>query len=214
MITATSSLGAAATTSAAASTVNADGAQDRFLKLLIAQLSNQDPMNPLDNAQMTSQMAQITTVSSIQQVNQTLQSLASQLASMQVLQGSSLVGRSVLVEGSRLAPENGKAGGAVDLATRADSVVIEILSAGGQVVDRFDLGAQDAGRHAFEWDAAGHPATGTARYRVTATRGSDSVIATPLVRDKVVSVSAENGAMNVQLRSLGSVAYDTVKAIL
>lgn len=46
-------------------------AQDRFLKLLVAQLNNQDPMNPLDNAQMTSQIAQINTVTGIQQLNQT-----------------------------------------------------------------------------------------------------------------------------------------------
>ena len=51
-------------------------AQDRFLKLLVAQLNNQDPMNPLDNAQMTSQMAQINTVTGIQQLNQTMASKA------------------------------------------------------------------------------------------------------------------------------------------
>ncbi|MEG0141807.1 MAG: flagellar hook capping FlgD N-terminal domain-containing protein, partial [Comamonas sp.] len=51
-------------------------AQDRFLKLLVAQLNNQDPMNPMDNAQMTSQMAQINTVTGIQQLNQTMQSMS------------------------------------------------------------------------------------------------------------------------------------------
>ena len=44
-------------------------AQDRFLKLLVAQLNNQDPMTPMDNAQMTSQIAQINTVTGIQQLN-------------------------------------------------------------------------------------------------------------------------------------------------
>ena len=75
-------------------------AQDRFLKLLVAQLNNQDPMNPMDNAQMTSQMAQINTVTGIQQVNETLKSMADQFASLQVLQGASMVGRDVLIEGS------------------------------------------------------------------------------------------------------------------
>jgi flagellar basal-body rod modification protein FlgD len=63
-------------------------AQDRFLKLLVAQLNNQDPMNPMDNAQMTSQMAQINTVTGIQQVNETLKSLAEQFSAMQVLQAA------------------------------------------------------------------------------------------------------------------------------
>ncbi len=206
--------GASSSTPAAASATSGAVSEDRFLKLLVAQLSNQDPMNPMDNAQMTSQMAQISTVSSVQQVNQTLQGLATQLASMQMLQGSSLVGHQVLVEGDALALDNGKTGGAVDLALKADSVRIDILSAGGQVVDSFDLGPQQAGRHNFDWDATGHAALGNPRYRVTATAGGQVVGATPLVRDRVLSVGADNGAMNLQLQRLGTVAYGAVKSIL
>ena len=211
------STGAAASTAATAAASSTSGAaQDRFLKLLVAQLSHQDPMNPMDNAQMTSQMAQISTVTSVQQVNDTLKSLATQLSSLQLLQGSSLVGHDVLVQGSTLALDaNRKTSGAVDLDTRADSVKIDILSAGGQVVDTIDLGARAAGRHSFDWDASRYPATGgAAAFRVSATLAGAKVTSTPLVRDKVVSVGSDNGAMNVQLQGLGSVAYDTVRAIL
>ena len=45
------------------------GSEDRFLKLLVAQMQNQDPLNPMDNAQVTSQMAQINTVSGIDKLN-------------------------------------------------------------------------------------------------------------------------------------------------
>ncbi|MEO8858430.1 MAG: flagellar hook capping FlgD N-terminal domain-containing protein [Burkholderiaceae bacterium] len=217
MIDATSSATAAA--SAAASTgsgaTSMAGAEDRFLKLLVAQLNNQDPMNPMDNAQMTSQMAQINTVTSVQQVNDTLKSLSTQLSSLQMLQGSSLVGHDVLVQGSTLALDaNGKTSGAVDLDTKADSVKIDILSAGGQVVDTIDLGAQSAGRHTFDWNASGHLPTGTPSFRVRATLANTNVTYVPLARDKVVSVGSENGSMNVQLQGLGSVAYDSVKTIL
>ena len=211
---ATGSSSAAGATSAAVSATNAAGSEDRFLKLLVAQLSNQDPMNPIDNAQMTSQMAQISTVSSVQQVNQTLQGLAAQLSALQMLQGGSLVGRSVLVEGSTLTPDNGVAGGAVDLALPADSVKIDILGAGGQIVDSFDLGPLGVGRHDFTWDASAHPAAGTPSYRVTATRGTANVGATRLVRDRIDSVSLDNGVMNVRLHGLGNTAYAAVKAIL
>ncbi len=91
-----------ASTSTAASDANAS--QDRFLKLLVAQLNNQDPMNPMDNAQMTSQMAQINTVTGIQQVNETLKSMATQFSSLQVMQGTSMVGRDVLIQGNTLSP--------------------------------------------------------------------------------------------------------------
>ena len=205
---------AAANTATTPSSTNAASSEDRFLKLLVAQLSNQDPMNPMDNAQMTSQMAQISTVSGVQQVNETLKSLAAQMSAMQMLQSGSLVGRNVLVPGATLVPENGKAGGAVDLDTRADSVRIDILSAGGAVVDTINLGAQEAGRHLFEWDASRYPGVVHPSYRVTASLGDAKVTATPLVRDKVQSVSSDNGSMHLQLGGLGSVAYDAVKAIL
>ena len=205
---------AAAQSSSGATSANAAGSEDRFLKLLVAQLSNQDPMNPMDNAQMTSQMAQISTVSGVQQVNATLKSLADQFSAMQMLQGGSLVGRNVLVQGTQLAPSNGVAHAAVDLATKADAVKIEVLSASGAVIDTFELGAQAAGRHPFDWDASAHPGAVRPSYRVTATLAGSAVVATPLVQDKVVSVSSDNGVMNMQLEGSGTVAYSAVKSIL
>ena len=216
MITATNntSSSSAAGSGSGVTAVNGAGSEDRFLKLLVAQLSNQDPLNPMDNAQMTSQMAQISTVSSIEKVNASLGGLASQLASLQMLQASSLVGRNVLVEGNKLAIHAGQAGGAIDLPSRADSVAIDILSAGGQVIDSMQLGRQEAGRHEFTWDASTHPGLSAATYRVSALSGGKALATTQLVRDQVEAVSADSGVMNLQLRGLGSVAYSTVKSIL
>ncbi|OZA55313.1 MAG: flagellar biosynthesis protein FlgD, partial [Acidovorax sp. 17-64-282] len=90
---ATSGSTAVSTTATRAdTTTDASAGQDRFLKLLVAQLNNQDPMNPLDNAQMTSQIAQINTVTGIQQLNDTVKGLVSQFAAQQMLQGSAMVG--------------------------------------------------------------------------------------------------------------------------
>ena len=71
-----SSLGSAVDTASAngTTTTAADGEQ-RFLKLLVTQLNNQDPLNPLDNAQLTSQLAQMSTVTGIEKLNTALQSL-------------------------------------------------------------------------------------------------------------------------------------------
>ena len=138
---------ASSTSSATASTNSMDAQQDRFLKLLVAQLNNQDPMNPVDNAQMTSQMAQINTVTGIQQVNETLKSMAAQFTALQVLQGSSMVGHDVLMDGNTLSLKNGTAQGAFELAAKAESVKVEVMSPGGQVLDTINLGALDAGRH-------------------------------------------------------------------
>jgi flagellar basal-body rod modification protein FlgD len=199
---------------ASAGTTDANASQDRFLKLLVAQLNNQDPMNPMDNAQMTSQMAQINTVTGIQQVNETLKSMATQFSTMQVLQGSSMVGHDVLVAGNTLAPINGVAVGAIDLAGRAESVKVEVLSPGGQVIDTINAGPMEAGRQYFNWNAANYQGTSNPSFRVTATLGGQAIASTSYARDTVLSVGSDNGAMTVQLQGRGAVAYDSVKAIL
>jgi flagellar basal-body rod modification protein FlgD len=68
-----------------ASTTDAAATADRFLKLLVAQMQNQDPLNPMDNAQVTSQMAQINTVNGIERLNTTVQGLSGQFVQMQAL---------------------------------------------------------------------------------------------------------------------------------
>lgn len=217
MITATSSITAGtSTTQPAGSTAASDAnvSQDRFLKLLVAQLNNQDPMNPMDNAQMTSQMAQINTVTGIQQVNETLKSMAQQFTSLQVLQGASMVGHGVLIESNTLTRSGGVASGAVDLDGKADAVKVEILSPGGQLLDTLNLGALAAGRHSFDWDASNYQGTGEPSFRVTATLGGQPIASTALARDTVTSVGSDNGAMSLQLQGRSAVAYSNIKAIL
>src|SRR5690606_6339775 len=74
--------------------------QERFLTMLITQLKNQDPMNPMDNAQITSQVAQLSTVTGINQLNQTLLALSGQLDVSQSMQAASLIGKDILVPGA------------------------------------------------------------------------------------------------------------------
>ncbi len=213
LLSTSGSTGTSSSTSATAKT-DATASQDRFLKLLVAQLNNQDPMNPMDNAQMTSQIAQINTVSGIQQVNETLKGMSDQFASLQVLQGSSMVGRNVLIEGSKLSIQDGKASGAIDLTAQAESVKIEIVSPGGTVLDTINMGALDAGRNAFTWDASKYSGTGSPSFRVVATTGGQNVASTSMVQDKVTSVGSENGAMLVQLANNTAVGYSKIKSLL
>lgn len=193
---------------------DATASQDRFLKLLVAQLNNQDPMNPMDNAQMTSQMAQINTVTGIQQLNETMKSMGTQFASMQALQSTALIGHDVLVEGNTLSINAGKAGGAIDLPAYADSVKVDIISPGGQVVETLNLGAMTAGRQSFEWDASAYTGGGNPSYKVTATQGTKSMATTAFARDTVVSIGTSGNAMSVQLKGRDAVAYADIQAVL
>ena len=188
---------------------------DAFLKLLVTQLQNQDPLNPMDNAQVTSQLAQINTVTGIENLNTSVQSLHSQFLQMQALQGASLVGRDVTVEGDRLAATGGNlAEAGFTLAGPADAVDVEILNSAGQVIDTVSLGALGSGRHGFEWDASAHPDIASHTFRVKATLGAAEVAATPLMLDRVQSVGLDGSAgMVLTLERSGIVPYDDVYAL-
>jgi len=200
-------------TDAATSAADDPGSQDRFLKLLVTQLQNQDPLSPMDNAQLTSQIAQINTVTGIATLNTSVQSLSSQFLQMQTLQGASLVGKDVIVPGNKLDVADGVAQGGFELTGAADAVKVEVLSPAGKVLDTLNLGAQSSGVHSFDWPAGTATNTDNLSFRVTATSGSATLTSTALMRDKVDAVSTSGDALMLELDRSGTVAYSTVKAI-
>ena len=186
--------------------------EDRFLKLLVAQLQNQDPLNPMDNAQVTSQMAQIQTVSGIEKLNSTVLGLNAQFAQLQTLGGAALVGRHVLIEGNRLVASDGTGHGGFELASQADRVKLEVLDGAGRVIDAVDLGAHASGRHSFDWTPApGIDAAQAARFRITATLGANTVANVTYTHDRVDAVSAGAEGLVLELAHAGPVGYDKVK---
>ncbi|MBO1925919.1 hypothetical protein J4711_14910 [Staphylococcus epidermidis] len=181
----------------------------------MAQLNNQDPMNPMDNAEMTSQMAQINTVTGIQQLNQTMQSMAGQFTAMQMLQGTSMIGRTVLTEGNTL-------GTAAD--ARHSRVRPRRIGRRRQDPDHYrqrrarghhHSGAGAVGRNYFTWDATDKYSGDASqlRYSVQATNGATAVAATALAPHAVVATSATNGSLMLELDNGDSVAYSGVKAV-
>jgi flagellar basal-body rod modification protein FlgD len=207
----------ASTTSLAQSTIskaNEAGSQDRFLKLLVEQLKNQDPLSPMDNAELTSQIAQINTVTGIDKLNTSVQGLSGQFLQMQTLQGASLVGKDVIVAGNKLDIEAGVGQGGFELTSAADAVKVEVLSPAGQVVDTLNLGAQNLGRHSFNWPSGSTSGnTSNLSFRVIATSGATVLNTTALMRDKVDAVSTAGDTLMLELQRSGTVAYSSVKAI-
>lgn len=193
---------------------DASAQQDRFLKLLVAQLSNQDPMNPMDNAQMTSQIAQINTVSGIEKLNATMNSMAEQFSTLQIMQGIQLVGRDVLTDGSQLSVINGSAKGVFELSETADKVSVQVLSSSGQLLETMNLGPQSAGRVNFTWDASAYPSATNVLYKATATLGGKAVTAAPFTRSAVDSIASAEGKLQLNLRNGTTVGYDAVRSIL
>lgn len=206
--------GSGKTATPTTSAKNAAETQDRFLKLLVAQMNNQDPLNPMDNAQVTSQMAQIQQVTSLSTLDTSIKSLGTQLGQMQALQSVSLVGREVSVPGDRMQVVNGVAEASFELDGAAKNVKLEILGPAGNVIDTQQLGAQGQGRQTFSWNAAALVSEGSeVRYRITATNGTTPVPATTFANDKVTAVYSDSSGLKLQLARLGAVDYTAVSAV-
>lgn len=212
---------------AAEGSVQAD--QDKFMTLLVTQLKNQDPMNPLDNAQITSQLAQLSTVTGVNKLNTTLESLKASYQSSEAMQATNMIGHGVLVEGNNVSLIEGKGILGAEIVSPADKVSVIITDPStGKDVQTIELGAQKAGIVPIAWDgipdpkkldAAGKPITlkdGKYLIRVVAEKGGEAVKdAKALSFDSVVSVTtnAKDG-VKLNLPGKGMVTMADIKQIL
>ena len=206
-----------------------DADTNKFMTLLVTQLKNQDPMNPLDNAQLTSQLAQLSTVTGVNKLNTTLESLKASYQSSEALQATNLIGHGVLVEGNFARLSGGKAIMGVELASAADSVKVIITDPStGKDVQTIELGPHAAGTIPVPWDGIVDPSkvnpdgTGVALkdgsyiIRVVAAKGGETQKdAKTLSFDSVASVttSAKDG-VKLNLPTKGIVSMADIKQIL
>jgi flagellar basal-body rod modification protein FlgD len=213
----TSSATGSASSTAATSAANL---QTTFLQLLVAQLKNQDPTNPMDSSQMTSQLAQISTVQGISQLNTSLSSLSTQLSAGQQSQAALLIGSTVLAPGNSISVASGKAGTfGVTLSTATNDLTVNVVNSAGKIVNTIDLGKQAAGTIPVSWtptDTAGNTlADGTYTISATTTDGSSSGTGTTLVGATVESVVMQSsGTAGLVLSNGSTVGLTNVAAIL
>ena len=218
--------GTSSGSSTSGTSTSANDLQTTFLQLLVAQLQNQDPTDPMDSSQMTSQLAQINTVSGISQLNTSLSSLSTQLSAGQNAQSALLIGSTVLAAGSSFAVSASSSGTGdtaaqlgVTVPSAASDVTLTITNSAGKVVNTIDLGAQSAGTVPVSWtptDAQGNalPA-GTYTVSAAATVNGSSTSATALVASQVQGVVQQaNGSAGLSLANGKTVPLSSVAAIL
>lgn len=219
MISSTSSSTVTAAATSTSSTANSVAeSQDRFLKLLVTQMKNQDPLNPMDNAQVTSQMAQLSTVSGIDKLNSTLEALSSSMIASQSMQASSMIGHVVMVPGNKIELVNGQSAAALDLTQPADSVSVAITDASGNVVRNMQLGSQSTGNVSVQWDGLNDLGQQVAdgSYKLTAKAmlgGVESSVGT-MSYGMVNSVMQGAQGATLNVAQIGEVSLSSVKQIL
>lgn len=218
----------------AASTDTVQADTDKFLNLLVTQLKNQDPMNPLDNAQLTSQLAQMSTVTGINKLNDTLAALQGSYKQSETMQAANMISHGVLSAGTTLTLASGTTAGSsgsvfgVELGSAADSVQVQIYDKNNKLVETLDLGALPAGVKPLGWDGSiadtdltdtiktpGQAADGAYTFKVVATRAGEALKdANGLAFGVVASVSTGTEGVKLNVPALGSLTMADVKQIL
>lgn len=192
--------------------------EDRFLTLLMTQMKNQDPLNPLDNAQVTTQLSQLSMVSGIEKLNSTLTDLLGGYNEALGMQAASIIGKNVMMAGNTLPLASGNAVGAVKLDGAADTVDVTIKNAAGTVVSTESLGAQKAGNVYFSWDGKDNNgktlSDGSYTFTVEAKSNGTKVNSTAMQIGTVSAVTRASSGFQLDMGTLGSVAFKDVQQIL
>lgn len=191
--------------------------QADFLRLMTEQLKNQDPLKPLEGSQFLGQLAQFSTVQGIENMQKAMGAVANVMESDQTLRAAALVGHDALVEASTLSLPAGTGVKGEIVATSAGPLQVDIVDAGGQVVQRMTVNSPGAGNVPFAWDgrAADASMAPAGRYSVRATAGSGAQAEALGVRvaARVDSVSIEASGLVLNLNGLGSHPLSAVRRI-
>ena len=194
--------------------------QDEFLKLLTTQLTHQDPNKPMENGDFLAQMAQFSTVEGIGDLNDSFTEFASSINSGQALQAATLVGQSVLIPSSEAVMSlNKNMGGEIVLNDSTNDLKVSFLDSNGQIVKTMDLGRQEPGNIAFEWngllDDGTYADPGVYKIRAEAEIDGNNTFLQTFVNADVESVALGNEKTGIQLAlaGLGDVNFNEVKKI-
>lgn len=209
----------ATSSTSATGTNSASDLQSSFLTLLVAQLKNQDPTNPLQNNELTTQLAQISTVSGIEKLNTTLGSISGQIDNSQSLAASNLIGHGVMIPGTKvLAGKETTTPFGVELQQPADKVTATITDSSGAVVRTIEIGALKAGVHSFSWDGSMTDGTsapdGAYNVSIAASNGSTQLVAQPLQFALVQGVTRSSTGNLLDLGTYGTTTLDEVRQII
>ncbi|EXJ16905.1 flagellar hook assembly protein FlgD [Imhoffiella purpurea] len=191
--------------------------QEEFLNLMITQMTNQDPMSPMENTDFIAQMAQFSSLTGIQELTTAFETLSQSLLQGQALQAASLVGRDVLIPSETADLEEGEGiNGAIMLDSSALDVTVSIKDSAGQLVRTLDLGTLSAGVQDFAWDGYTEDGElapeGTYSFEIVGQVDGASNAYVPLLQGEVQSVFTDSvdGSLILNLKELGNVKFSDV----
>ncbi len=198
-----------------------DGLQDQFMTLMLTQMKNQDPLEPMENGEFLAQLAQFNTVSGIQELQKSFSDFASSMQGNQALQASTMVGRNVQLRSNTAQITSGETvNGSAELFASTTSLRVTIQDSVGQVVRTMDMGQRAAGEVSFQWDGrtdSGVPAA-SGKYYIVAEAAIDGQMQalTTNVEARVESVTLGQVGSEISLNVVGqgAVAMSRINKIM
>jgi flagellar basal-body rod modification protein FlgD len=192
--------------------------QDDFLKLLIAQLQNQDPLKPMDNQEFAAQLATFNSLGQLIDMNAKLGSMQSNQGLANQFSAASLIGKEVVSSGNAVALEKGKpAALGYQLAANTARVVVSIYNGAGDLVRQLEARGQVMGDQTVSWDGkdeAGRSlATGPYSFEVNAfDAAGKKVQATGRVQGTVTGVKLDGGEPLLEIGAV-QVPFSSVTSV-
>jgi flagellar basal-body rod modification protein FlgD len=173
--------------------------KDDFLTLLVAQLRNQDPLNPAESTEFTAQLAQFSSLEQLQNINDALAGFEVYQSTSNNIQASSFIGQTVTAAGDTVSVTNGSADPiSIELDGDCHTVYIQIYDAYGEYVTDIEAGSLIAGMHSIAWDGTDQygTAVGDGRYRfsvMAVDADGNSVSTTSYITGEVTGVDYQSG---------------------
>jgi len=213
-----------AAAAAAANTKKTTLDQNDFLSLMITQLKNQDPFKPLDPAQYVGQLAQFSSVSGLKEINTAISSLTASLRGNQVLDGASLIGRTIVAAGDTVylpEPSADRLGpsGAITVPQGTTSLQLLVNDASGATIRTQALNPS-AGLRGFNWDgttdtgAAAPAGAYTVQVIANVAGQSESLKTSVAAGVSSVALDPATGALLLDTDSLGEIPMSAVERVL
>lgn len=161
--------------------------KDEFMKLLLAQLKNQDPLKPVDGTDFAAQLAQFSSLEQLKNLNTTLETQSVNQMTLGYSQSVNMIGKEAVANSGNTVTANGQTTGLnYRLASNAQSVTISILDKDGNLVKTWDESAKPAGMNRSTWDTSGVE-KGDYTYRITAKDSSGATVAAETMAAGVVT---------------------------
>ena len=190
-----------------------------FLRLLMTQVTNQNPLNPMDNTEFTQQLAMFSSLEQLINISKSMEAMNTMASSLQAAQAAGLIGKMATISSSSIPVTGGVVGRAYYTLEGPAQVVVRIFDSNGMVVNEYDLGMQKAGEHALEWDgtnAAGEKVPdGSYRVSIVATDSDGNPVQVDNIRVSALITGYKVGEDGKIYLTMGdtTIALDQVQAV-